>query len=150
MDRYESSSDEEDMVLFYLLYRRRKTKKKQRRWWVHNILLWRKQYGEYHRLVKELELDGDKFQQYFRLSREQFTHVLSIVGPHVQKKHTNWRQTISSKERLALCLVSNSYRLFRAACQNQTKSILWRDSNPQSRATSVCRIHGAKKAIIDA
>ena len=71
---------------------------------MHSILQKRKQHGEYHRLVKELEMDGEWFQQYFRLSKEQFEHILGIVGPHIQKQNTNWRQSIHARERLAICL----------------------------------------------
>ena len=74
----ESSSDEEELVLLYL-YRSSRKRKNRRRFWVHSILQKRKQHGEYHRLVKELEMDGERFQQYFRLSKEQFEHILGIV-----------------------------------------------------------------------
>ncbi|KAJ8385100.1 hypothetical protein AAFF_G00192410 [Aldrovandia affinis] len=36
------------------------------------ILQTRRQHGEYHRLVQELRLDGERFQRYFRLDRAQF------------------------------------------------------------------------------
>ena len=58
----------------------RKTKRQQRRrWWLHSILKERKQFGELGRLVKELELDGERSQQYFRTTRKQFAHILSTV-----------------------------------------------------------------------
>jgi len=45
---------------------------KQRKhcWWVHNINRNWLQQGAYHNLVKELQFNGEKFQQYFRLTRE--------------------------------------------------------------------------------
>ncbi|KAL7407997.1 hypothetical protein ABVT39_016660 [Epinephelus coioides] len=36
--------------------------------WVHDILRGREQHGEYHRLVRELRLDGERLQRYFRLN----------------------------------------------------------------------------------
>ncbi|KAL7384014.1 hypothetical protein ABVT39_022614 [Epinephelus coioides] len=41
---------------------------RRRRVWVHDILQGREQHGEYHRLVRELLLDGERFQRYFRLN----------------------------------------------------------------------------------
>lgn len=99
----DSSSDEDEVLLMAHLYIKA-TKKRKRRWWVHTILQKRKKFGEYHRLVKELELDGERFQQYFRLTREQFAHILGIVGPHLQRQNTNWREALSPRERLAICL----------------------------------------------
>ncbi|KAL2085756.1 hypothetical protein ACEWY4_019076 [Coilia grayii] len=45
---------------------------RRRRYWVHPIRRSRERYGEFHRLVKELRLDNELFQQYFRMPRELY------------------------------------------------------------------------------
>uniref|UniRef100_A0A3B1K630 DDE Tnp4 domain-containing protein n=1 Tax=Astyanax mexicanus TaxID=7994 RepID=A0A3B1K630_ASTMX len=74
-----------------------------RRVWVHETLRSREHLGEF-RLVKELRLHDDRFQNYFRLSREQFDLVLMRVGPVVYRMKTNFRDPISATQRLAICL----------------------------------------------
>ncbi|KAK7101217.1 hypothetical protein V1264_024039 [Littorina saxatilis] len=60
--------NEEQFMLILLAYRQMKKRQKRRhRWWVHAILEKRRQYGTYHHLVQKLQLDGERFQQYFRL-----------------------------------------------------------------------------------
>ncbi|KAL2093032.1 hypothetical protein ACEWY4_010344 [Coilia grayii] len=57
-----------------------------------------------HRLVLELRLDSDLFQQYFRLSRELFDELLARVGPSISKLDTRFRRAIGPAQRLAICL----------------------------------------------
>ncbi|KAJ8371645.1 hypothetical protein AAFF_G00303650 [Aldrovandia affinis] len=59
------------------------------------ILQTRRQHGEYHRLVQELRLDGERFQRYFRLDRAQFDELLTRVGPRITRQDTNWRSPIN-------------------------------------------------------
>ncbi|KAJ8366785.1 hypothetical protein AAFF_G00342390 [Aldrovandia affinis] len=81
---------------------------------ITRILQTRRQHGEYHRLVQELRLDGERFQRYFRLDRAQFDELLTRVGPRITRLETNWRSPISAAERLAICLrylaTGDSYR----------------------------------------
>ncbi len=72
--------------------------------WVHPILLGRQQHGEYHRLVMELRLDGNQFQQYFRLTRELFDDLLMRVGPRITRMDTHLRLAIGPAQHLAICL----------------------------------------------
>uniref|UniRef100_A0A671RVC8 Zgc:194221 n=1 Tax=Sinocyclocheilus anshuiensis TaxID=1608454 RepID=A0A671RVC8_9TELE len=60
--------------------------------------------GEYHRLVEELKLDGSRFKEYFRMSRAQFEVLLQKIGPSITRRDTNYREAISSEERLSICL----------------------------------------------
>ncbi|KAJ8417412.1 hypothetical protein AAFF_G00286390 [Aldrovandia affinis] len=53
--------------------------------------------------MQELRLDGERFQQYFRLDRAQFDELLTRVGPRITRLDTNWRSPISAAERLAFC-----------------------------------------------
>lgn len=93
-----SSSDEELLLLLAL----KKTKK--RRKWVHEINEKREEFGEFHRLCKELSSYEDRFVSYFRMTREQFEKLHELVSPGISKITTNWRKPICSKERLAICL----------------------------------------------
>ena len=81
---------------------------------MHEILQGREQHGEFHRLVQELRLDGERFQRYFRLDREQFDQLLSMIGPVITMMTTNYRRPIPPAERLAICLrflaTGDSYR----------------------------------------
>ena len=101
----EADSDEEieEILLLYWYSTKRKVKGK-RRWWVHDIIQKRKEYGEYHRLVKELELDEERFYQYFRMSKDQFKLILDLVEPHITKTDTQLRDSITPRERLAICI----------------------------------------------
>ena len=58
---------------------------RQHRFWVHDILKRRQEYGAYYHLVRELELDNDKYHAYFRMSAKKLEHVLHFVGPVIQK-----------------------------------------------------------------
>ncbi|KAL2077931.1 hypothetical protein ACEWY4_025616 [Coilia grayii] len=87
------------VVAVYLLRRRRRA-----RYWVHPINVARQQHGEFHRLVMELRLHSDLFQQYFRLSRELFDELLARVGPRIAKMDTPFRKAIGPAQRLAICL----------------------------------------------
>ena len=62
------------------------------RWWVHDIITNRLQQGAYHNLVKELQFDGEKFQQYFRLTREQFDQVLCYIEEDFALWHSCLRE----------------------------------------------------------
>ena len=75
---------QQDDILVKILCQYRHIKKpnnmrSMRRWRIHPILLKREEQGKcYHRLVQELQLDADKFQGYYRLSREVFFRVLFL------------------------------------------------------------------------
>ena len=87
----------------YTAYKRREQVRRKHRWWVHSLLEKRKEQGAYYNLVQELSLDGDKFQQYFRVTREQFTQVLFYVGEDLVK-YSRCREVICPRQRLAICL----------------------------------------------
>ena len=63
----------------------KENRKRNHRWWVHDILKKRDERGTYQHLVRELQDDGEKFQQYFRLTREQFSQVLFLVEKDLVK-----------------------------------------------------------------
>ncbi|KAG8300817.1 hypothetical protein J6590_067088 [Homalodisca vitripennis] len=91
-----SSSSEEELMLLYSVTNRTH--------WVHPINQRREQCGEYHHLMKDLELDDDRFTKYFRLSKPEYEEILTLICNDISKKDTNYRRCISSRERLAICL----------------------------------------------
>lgn len=72
-----------------------------RKTWVHPINLNRKVYGEFHHLMLE---DEQRFQMYFRMNKEEFYSLLEMIGPEIEKRTTQLRESISPEQRLALCL----------------------------------------------
>uniref|UniRef100_A0A8C4H3D8 DDE Tnp4 domain-containing protein n=1 Tax=Dicentrarchus labrax TaxID=13489 RepID=A0A8C4H3D8_DICLA len=104
-----------------VLYHRLKARRR-RRSWVRETNQARPEQGEFHRLVRELRLDGGRFQTHFRLSVEQFDGLLHRVGPLIRAVETNYRKPISPSQRLSICLrylvsgescrsVAHSYRV---------------------------------------
>ncbi|XP_067679605.1 uncharacterized protein [Haliotis asinina] len=102
IEEEEEEEEEIELLLYHAL--EKEHAKVKRRWWVHPVTDNRAAYGTYHRLVKELELDDDMFQQYFRLSREQFQYVLKKVEELMFKRNARMRKAITPRERLAVTL----------------------------------------------
>ncbi|CAN8027897.1 unnamed protein product [Ixodes persulcatus] len=106
-----------------LLYLRRRHPSRE---WVRFLLRSRETFGEYHHLVRDMRLDdGQDFYRYFRMTRQRFDHLLSLVGPHLQKKTTFWRKPISPEERLALTiryLAHGSSQLITSMCYRLGRS----------------------------
>ncbi|CAB3229517.1 unnamed protein product [Arctia plantaginis] len=89
-------SEEEELLLASVLKRKRNI-------WVHEINQKRRNLGE-NKLCIELLSHEDRFYIYFRMKPETFEYLHNLLEPHIKKKNTNYRQAISTKERLALCL----------------------------------------------
>ena len=85
----------------FLILRQRR---RGQRFWVHPINTRRDELGKYHHLVQELRVHNDHFQVYFRMTPSQFDFLLSCIGPLIVKEDTNYRQSISAAEHLAICL----------------------------------------------
>jgi len=87
---------------------------KKRKEWVNKIFRKRCRFGEFNHLYKDLSEDDSHYFSYFRMSKKQFLHLLSIVAPSIHKASTNYRESVSEKERLALTLrflaTGNSFR----------------------------------------
>ena len=99
--------DEDDLLALFMFwwYRERyRPMQRRRRWWVHPILQLRREHGAYYRLVRELQLDNERFHQYFRMSREEFARLLQMTEGRIAKKKTQLRETISARQRLAICI----------------------------------------------
>lgn len=78
---------------------------RERREWVRRLLRNRDTFGEYHHFVQEMRLyDGPTHFMYFRMSKERFDHLLSLVEPRIRRMDTSFRKAIPVAERLALTL----------------------------------------------
>lgn len=68
------------------------------------LLINRKLQGAYHNLLQEMRLtDSDKYFNYLRMSSENFTKLLSLVGPKLTKVYCV-REPLPPGERLAATL----------------------------------------------
>ena len=131
-----------NLLRLLLLRRRQKRRKKyKKRFWIRRIYAERQQKGEFHLLVKELNMfDHEYFFQCFRMSPGLLDKLLSWVGPHIKKKTTNIREPIGPKERLCVCLrflvtgdaqttIAASYRISPAVVGRiigETCEVLWK------------------------
>ena len=79
-------------------------RRRPRRWWIHPIFRGRVERGSFSTLMPELQIHGECFREYFRMSREQFDIVLSYVKSDIEKKETWYRSPVSANEPLAICL----------------------------------------------
>ena len=97
--------DEEELILIITAYNliKKMNAKRKHRFLVHEIIRRRRQQGAFHNLVQELQFDNENFKLYFRLTKEQFCHVLALVEGDIVKFAMN-REAISPTQRLALCL----------------------------------------------
>ncbi len=107
-----SSSDEEMLdleetaILSIIMARRKRAMKRPRRkTWTNKWLLRRASQGVFSNLLQEIDAeDPEKFTQFHRLNREQFEEVWSKVAPIIEKKDTQMRSCIGSRERLSITL----------------------------------------------
>jgi len=95
---WESDDSDDEVLLLYAVGNKRERK------WVHEVNVKRREYGEFHHLMKQLHQDEVKFKEYFRMSSNQFEQLSSLIKDDIEKKEVNYGESISAKERLALCL----------------------------------------------
>lgn len=79
-------------------------RRKRNRIWMKEMLRKRKNIGEYHTLYRQLEDDESCFYKYFRMSKYQFYILLQKIEIQIQKQNTTFREAISAKEKLMVCL----------------------------------------------
>ena len=105
-----SDSDEDIALASIALYLSDEppAKRRRRSVWVHPMNDVRKAEGEYHtghqRLVETDGTDDDRFFAYYRMSNAQFEEIHSLVEERIYRQNTNYRESISTRERLAITL----------------------------------------------
>ena len=68
-------------ILIAAYAKRLRVAKRKHRFWIHPILNERKEHGAFYHLVRELELDEEKYIEYLRMSPQQLDMLLSYIGP---------------------------------------------------------------------
>ncbi|CAF4946106.1 unnamed protein product [Pieris macdunnoughi] len=99
------SSEDSDYVYrkkkYILLYLKHRKKRARRTFWLCQHIRERTLKEEYRLFY---DLDDEKFNNYYRVSREQFQELLSFVEADILKQNTNYRKAIPPQEKLAVCL----------------------------------------------
>ena len=75
-----------------------------RRKWIRDILSKRQEEGAFSLLIPRLMSDKPHYRNYFRMSYETFSLLLSLVEPDLNRTDTQMRQCVSATERLAITL----------------------------------------------
>lgn len=74
-----------------------------RKWWVRPLLEGHDEHGAWSTLIPKMrQTDPERFYNFFRMTVPAFDNLLSLVGPHIQKK--SYRKSICPGERLAITL----------------------------------------------
>lgn len=92
------------VAAMWLLYRRVKRRRIKRKCWIHPINQSREQTGTFYTLFEELRRDGSKFFNFFRMSIASFDELHEKLKNEIQHQNTKMRNSIPSRERLALTL----------------------------------------------
>ena len=91
-------------LMLFLLLRRRRRNRFQKQMWIHPLNLMRPREGHYHTIMNHLRNDNTKFYNFYRMTQASFDELLILLEPHIRKKDTSFRQSISPEERLAMTL----------------------------------------------
>eukprot|EP00795_Rhopilema_esculentum_P005730 gene5730-10984_t len=94
------------LLMAYMRLRKRRSKtKRKHKFWVREILLSRRQHGQFYTLYQELKLaDRGYFFRWLRMSPERLEHLIQLVGPLIAKKKCNSRVPIPVAERIVITL----------------------------------------------
>ncbi|KAJ8873010.1 hypothetical protein PR048_026626 [Dryococelus australis] len=93
-------SDEENLLLVLLLRQRRRRRRKQHRLlWMYPLIADRLTSGQFYTIMNSC-----KSHNYFRMSKNSFDELLSLLKTHIGKAHTNLRRSILAEEKLAITL----------------------------------------------
>ena len=90
--------------IFFLFMLWRMYSANTRAFWVHPLFEERRKKGEFYMLYPDLRHFPPKFFAMYRMNPRKFDHLLSLVGPHLEKQWTNMRSPISSEQKLVVTL----------------------------------------------
>lgn len=90
---------------FIVLTQLMKKKRRKRRWWVTNLIQRRRldNLGDTMADMQQQEESG-QYKNFCRMSSEDFDHLLSLISDKICKSNTNYRDSISAHDRLAVTL----------------------------------------------
>lgn len=122
------------LIVINIIKKRKQQKalqKRKHRWWIKELYRNRIQHGCEHLLLDMTFEGGDSFQNFTRMSTDDFELLLTMVTPLIEKRDTNFRCAISARERLVVTLrylaSGDSYTslqyLFRISKQSISKII---------------------------
>lgn len=95
---FESSDDEREI-------KSKMRQKKKRSIWRKKWVERREKEGFCNKLYRELrEEDPNLLNNFLRMTIAQFDNLLALVSPHISKKDTMMRKSISAKDRLIVTL----------------------------------------------
>ncbi|KAJ6634611.1 hypothetical protein Bhyg_13186 [Pseudolycoriella hygida] len=77
---------------------------RSRRWAVHPINKGRDKKGELATLIPELEMYPERFEQYFRMSKDRFDFLLNRINWRITGETTNFKRPITPKGKLVVTL----------------------------------------------
>nr|XP_040237731.2 uncharacterized protein LOC120958789 [Anopheles coluzzii] len=85
-------------------FRSRSRSPQARRLWVQDLYLNRNETG--NRLLTDITTSGiyETMNRFLRMKKEDFFHLLSLVGPKIAKMDTDFRKAITEQERLLITL----------------------------------------------
>jgi len=78
--------------------------RRRRACWVREILRKRDAEGTHAILVPKLLSDSALYKNYFRMSKETFTELLTLLEPALTKMDTVMRKAVTAHERLGVIL----------------------------------------------
>ncbi|KYN02070.1 hypothetical protein ALC62_07124 [Cyphomyrmex costatus] len=82
---------------------KKRKKYKQKRFWTSELCQNRQDFGAFYKVYPIILHDSTMFKNYYRMTKEQFEDLLTLVAPIIIKQHMI-RTPISPKERLLLIL----------------------------------------------
>ncbi|CAK1595085.1 unnamed protein product [Parnassius mnemosyne] len=109
-----------------------KIKQRKRLWWVSSFNKSRSSYNATNMLSDFVRETSGTFENFCRMSQDDFTFLLNKIGPHISKIDTNMRQCIPIQERFAIALrflaTGGSYKslsyLFKVSKQTVSRCIV--------------------------
>lgn len=89
------------LLLLLLMYHMRKG---LRAYWVHPMNRLRLDKGEFYTFYPEARHFHEKFFRNYRMSVQQFDHLLQLIVPRIQGQDMNFRAAISLEQKLVVTL----------------------------------------------
>ena len=149
----------QNQVIALLLFQK---EKKKRSVWVHELWKQRKLQGHHDNLIKEMRLkDHTTHFNYFRMLPSMFDELLSLVGPSIVRKGSNFQEPLSPSLKIGVTLrylatgesqasLSFNFRIGRSTvCEilNKVPKQIWNVISPISMA--VPKTHSKWKRLAD-
>ena len=76
----------------------------RRKVWVHDINMKRKGKGEFHHLVTELGTHPNRYEVYFRITKEEFHFLHDLIRGDIKTRNTQFQEATSMEEKMAVGL----------------------------------------------